>query len=98
MGRRSSIPRSLVECFDLSYDVSEERDEYLRATYSLSKVSPDAWATFIEAFKAFTLYEYERALSANALESQVNVGMNRRMRDLRDDFIHIENLASKLKK
>jgi hypothetical protein len=24
--------------------------------------------------------------------------MNRRMRDLRDDFIHIENLASKLKK
>jgi hypothetical protein len=78
--------------------VSEERDEYLRATYSLSKVSPDAWATFVETFKAFTVYEYERALSSPSGEAQIAVGMNRRMRDLRDDFIHIENLASKLKK
>jgi hypothetical protein len=98
MARRSSIPQSLIECFDAGYDVSEERDEYIRATYSLSKVSPDAWATFIEAFKMFTLYEYERSLSAPAHEVQINIGQNRRMRDLRDDFIHIENLANKLKK
>jgi hypothetical protein len=99
MARHSSIPLSLVECFDPSYDVSSEaRDDYIRATYSLSKVSPDAWATFIEAFKAFTLYEYERSLSAPAGEVQINIGQNRRMRDLREDFIHIENLANKLKK
>lgn len=98
MAPRSSIPPSLIECFDPGYAVSEERDEYIRATYSLSKVSPDAWATFVETFKAYTLYEYERALSANVGEAQVMVGMNRRMRDLREDFIHIEHLASRLKK
>ena len=78
--------------------MAEVRDEYLKATFELSKADASKWATFLEAFKAFTLYEYERALSGNPLEAQVNVGMNRRMRDLRDDFIHIENLANKLKK
>jgi hypothetical protein len=78
--------------------MSEVRDEYLRALFDLSKVDVSKWATFVEAFKAFTLYEYERSLSAPSGEAQIAVGMNRRMRDFRDDLIHIENLAGKLKK
>jgi hypothetical protein len=77
---------------------SEVRDEYLRALFELSKADASKWATFVEAFKTFTVYEYERALSAPTGETYIMVGMNRRMRDLRDDFIHIENLASKLRK
>jgi hypothetical protein len=99
MARRSSIPQSLIECFDPGYVVSSDvREAYLKATFELSRADASKWATFVETFKEFTAYEYERALSASAGEAQVMVGMNRRMRDLRDDFIHIENLASKLKK
>lgn len=74
------------------------RDEYLRATFELSKADASKWATFVEAFKSFTLYEYERALSLPPHETHIGVGMNRRMRDLRDDFVNIENLANKLRK
>jgi hypothetical protein len=99
MAHRSSIPQSLIECFNASYVVSHEvREAYIRATFELSKTDASKWATFLEAFKEYTAYEYERALSAPAGEAQVMVGMNRRMRDFREDFIHIENLASKLKK
>lgn len=78
--------------------MSEPRDQYLLATYDLSKGDPARWATFIEAFKNLVIYEYERALSAPVQEAQVMVGMNRRLRDLRDEFIHIETLVNKLKK
>jgi hypothetical protein len=74
------------------------REEYIRALYDLSKGDPARWATFIEAFKVFTLFEYERSLSTPSGEAHIALGMNRRMRDLRDDFIHIENLADKLRK
>lgn len=79
-------------------EMSDVRDEYVRALFELSRADVNKWATFVEAFKAFTLYEYERALSAPSGEAQVMVGMNRRMRDLREDFIHIENLANKVRK
>lgn len=78
--------------------MSEARDDYIRAVYSLSKSDPNAWATFVEAFKAYVLYEYERGLSTSPTEVQITVGMGRRMRDLRDDFVHIEALAAKIKK
>lgn len=78
--------------------MAEVRDDYIRATFALSKSDPDAWATFVEAFKAYVLYEYERGLSASSSETQITVGMGRRIRDLRDDFVHIEALAAKLKK
>lgn len=77
---------------------SEVRDEYIRATFDLSKADPARWATFVEAFKAYVLYEYERALSTTPAETQIMIGMGRRMRDMRDDFVHIEALASKIKK
>lgn len=77
---------------------SEVRDAYIRATFEVSKADVSKWATFVEAFKSYTLYEYERALSMSAADTQIAVGMNRRMRDLRDDFIHIEALADKLRK
>ena len=78
--------------------MSEVRDAYLRATFEVSKADPAKWATFIEAFKGYVLYEYERALSMAPSETQIAVGMNRRMRDLRDDFVHIEALADKLRR
>lgn len=73
------------------------RDEYIRATFDLSRRDPAVWATFVEAFKAYTLYEYERSLSAPSSEAQIGIGMNRRIRDIRDDFMHIENLADKIR-
>lgn len=78
--------------------MSEVRDNYLRAVYDLSKADPSRWATFIEAYRAFAAYEYERSLSAPTSEALVNLGMNRRMRDLGLDFVDIENLMGKLKK
>lgn len=78
--------------------MSEARNEYIRALYDLSKGDPSRWATFVEAFKVFTIYELERSLTAPSAEAQVNLGMMRRMRELRDDFVGIEALASKIKK
>ena len=78
--------------------MADARDEYLRALYALSKVDAAKWATFVEAFKVLMVSEYERALSMPAAETQIAVGMGRRMRDLRDDFIHIDALADKLRR
>jgi hypothetical protein len=78
--------------------MAEARDAYIKATFELSKHAPSEWATFVEAFKVFTMHEYELGLSVPAGEVQVAMGMNRRMRDLRNDFVHIENLADKLRK
>lgn len=78
--------------------MSEIRDEYIRALFDVSKADPARWATFVEAFKMYTVYEFERALSAPSGEAQTNVGMGRRMKELRDDFIGIEGLAEKLRK
>ena len=78
--------------------MADVRDEYLRALYSLSKVDAGKWATFVEAFKALTFSEYERALSMSAGDTQIAVGMGRRMRDLRDDFLHIDTLADKIRR
>jgi hypothetical protein len=74
------------------------REDYLRALHSLSKVDASKWATFVETIKALALSEYERALSMPASDTQIAVGMNRRIRDLRDDCIHIDSLAGKLHK
>lgn len=78
--------------------MSETRDEYIRALFELSKADASKWATFIAAFTGFAVYEFERSMTAPSSEAQVSLGMNRRMRELRDDFIHIEALAAKLKK
>ena len=76
--------------------MADARDEYLRALFSVSKADPAKWATFVEAFKAYTIYELERNLSAPTSEAQLGVGMGRRMKELRDDFIGIDGLMSKL--
>lgn len=78
--------------------MAEVRDQYLRATYELSKADPAKWATFVETFKVYVAYELERALSAPTGDALISVGMGRRMRDLKDDFVHIETLADKLRR
>jgi hypothetical protein len=78
--------------------LAEVRDEYIRALFDLSKVDPAKWATFVEAFKAYTGYELERALSAPSGEAQTNLGMSRRMKELRDDFINIQALMDKIRR
>jgi hypothetical protein len=74
------------------------RDEYIRALFDLSKVDPAKWATFIEAFKAYTSYELERALSGPSGEAKTSLGMSRRIKELRDDCINIELLMDKIRK
>jgi hypothetical protein len=74
------------------------RDEYIRALYDLSKADPAKWATLVEAFKVYTAYELERALSGPSSEAHVNLGMGRRMKEMRDDFVDVETLMDKIRK
>ena len=74
------------------------REDYLRALHSLSKVDASKWATFVDAMKMLAVSEYERALSMPTNDALIAVGMNRRIRDLRDDCVHIDSLVSKLYK
>jgi hypothetical protein len=77
---------------------SEARDEYIVALHALSKVSPDAWATFVEAFKVYTAYELEKITTAAPEHAPIAVGFGRKMKELRDDIVGIEQLAQKIKR
>ncbi len=78
--------------------MAEARDAYLKAVFELSKADPAKWATFVEAFKAYTDYELDRMLGGATAETLLNVGMGRRMRDLREEFKNIESLTDKLRR
>lgn len=78
--------------------MAAERDVYLLALYDLSKGDPARWATFVEAFKTYTAYELERITTSPVDSALVAIGFGRKMKELRDDFIHVETLASKLKR
>ena len=77
--------------------MSEARNEFIRATYALSKRDPQAWVEFRDAFNAYTIHEMERSLTIPLQEVQVALGMNRRMLEMRNDFFDIETLAQKIK-
>lgn len=78
--------------------MAAQRDEYLKALHALSKVDPNAWATFVEAFKVFTAYELERSLTAPTVEIAVAFGHNRCITQIRDDCINIEKTMEKYRK
>jgi hypothetical protein len=78
--------------------LSVVRNDYIVALYNVAKADPAKWATFVEAFRVYTAYELERGLSAPSGEAQTSIGMGRRMKELRDDFIDIESLMDKIKK
>lgn len=73
------------------------RDDYIRATFELSKSDPARWATFVEAFKAYTMYELERITTSAPEHALIAIGFGRRMKELRDDFIDIEKSAAKIR-
>jgi hypothetical protein len=73
------------------------RQTYLKATYLLAKNSPAAWADFIEAFKLYTAHELERSTTAMTADAHIALGMSRRMLELRDDFVNIEERGGKLR-
>jgi hypothetical protein len=77
--------------------MSEVRDNFLRATYILSKQGGIEWLKFVEAFSALTYEELEKGTGTPVLEALVTLGRNRRMLELRDDFQMIDKLAEKLK-
>ena len=77
---------------------NEVRDEYIRALFDLSKVDPAKWATFVEAFKAYTVTELERITTSTVENAPIAVGFGRKMKELRDDFVGIEALMGKIKK
>jgi hypothetical protein len=68
---------------------------YLRMTYVLAKNSPSAWIDFVEAFKIYVASELERSMTAPSAEAQVALGMNRRLLEMRDDFVNIEEKAGR---
>jgi hypothetical protein len=78
--------------------LAEVRDEYIRALFDLSKVDPAKWATFVEAFKAYTVSELERITTSTVDNAPIAVGFGRKMKELRDDFIGIEALMDKIRK
>jgi hypothetical protein len=76
--------------------VSDARNEFIRATFALSKSNPKEWIEFCDAFSVYTQYELERALGIPLNEAQMALGMSRRMNELRNDFRGIEALAKKV--
>ena len=76
--------------------MSGQRDEYIRTLFTLSKSDPAAWDNFKVAFADYTAYELERALKIPALESQMALGMSRRIIDIRDDIYNIQMLRAKI--
>jgi hypothetical protein len=73
------------------------RDEFIRATYVLSKRDPQAWVEFRDAFTAYTAYELERAAGTPIGEALTALGHARCLVQLRNDFRDIEGLAAKIK-
>ena len=78
--------------------MADVRNEYIRATFDLSKVDPAKWATFVEAFRAYTVAELERITTSTVENAPIAVGFGRKMKELRDDFIGIEALMDKIRK
>ena len=77
---------------------NEVRDEYIRALHDLSKSDPARWATFLEAFKAYTIDELERITTSNVDNAPIAIGFGRKMKELRDDFVGIQALMDKIRK
>ena len=76
---------------------SEARDEYIRATYRLSKAAPADWLEFVARFDAYTASELETGIGTSNADMAVSLGMGRRMVDIRNDFRNVERNAEKLK-
>lgn len=79
--------------------MSQERDEYIKALFHVSKnTPPDVWLSFMAAFRNYVEYDMERLIvSVPTNEALVSIGMCRRMREIRDDFSNIELLFKKIK-
>jgi len=76
-----------------------ERESYLRALFALSKATqPEVWDKFTKAFDAFAKYEFERGLNSPTQDTLISVGMNRRLKELRDDVLNIDDLYKRLTK
>ena len=78
--------------------MAEVRDEYIKALFELSKGDPAKWATFVEAFKAYTVFELEKITTAHVENAAIAIGYGRKMKEQRDDFTDIETLAEKIRK
>ena len=76
--------------------MADRRDEYIRTLFTLSKSDPAAWDNFKVAFADYTAYELERALKVPVSESQMALGMSRRIIDIRDDIYNIQMLRTKI--
>jgi hypothetical protein len=77
--------------------MSEEREEYIKATYKLAKAAPREWLEFVMRFDSYTRAELEKGIGTSNADMAVSLGMGRRMVDLRNDFRDVEKLADKLK-
>ena len=78
--------------------MDNEREEYIRTLYELSKTDPAKWATFVEAVKAYTAAELERITTSTVEAAAIAIGYGRKMKELRDDCVNIEKIADKLRK
>ena len=78
--------------------MSEVRDNFLIATFKLSKHAGPEWFEFLEAFRLYVGSEIERGMSTPSEAIPITFGMSRALMKLRDDFISIEIIASKLEK
>lgn len=78
-------------------ELSEQREEFIKATYKLAKAAPAHWLEFVARFDAYTKAELEAGAGTSNADMAVSLGMGRRMISLRNDFRDVERLADKLK-
>jgi hypothetical protein len=76
--------------------MNDARNEFIRATFMLSKSDPSAWEHFYVAFSNYAANELERGIGGTTADMQVNTGMSRRMIDLRNDFRDIQTLMERV--
>jgi hypothetical protein len=74
------------------------REDYIRALYDLSKGDPARWATFVEAFKAYTASELESMTKSLPENAAMAIGYGRKMKEQRDEFVEIETIMAKIRK
>ncbi len=71
-------------------------NQFTEATFRLSKISPQTWGEFMQAFSAYVTLQCEDAVRAQVADALVAHGRAQAYIALREDFRNIEDSYSKL--
>lgn len=75
------------------------REAFIKAAFAMSKATlPELWDRFMGAFDDYARSEFERGLNSQTQDVLISVGMNRRLKELRDDFKNLDEIYKKITK